>query len=68
RLPIAIPIGISYLFYVIFIPKVLLGAMICSLLTIIYTIFAGKIKEWFYFIMLYIFGFYLLSVMLGILR
>ena len=68
RLPIAILIGISYLFYVIFIPKVLLGAMICSLLTIIYTIFVGKIKEWFYFIMLYIFGFYLLSVMLGILR
>jgi 4-hydroxybenzoate polyprenyltransferase len=66
RLPIAILVGISYLFYIIFIPKVLVGAIICSLLTILYTIFIRNIKEWFYFILLYIFGLYLLLILLRI--
>jgi 4-hydroxybenzoate polyprenyltransferase len=64
RLPVAILIGISYLFYIIFIPKVLIGAIIFSTLTFIYTIFIKKPKEWLYFIMLYLFGFYLLLVLL----
>ena len=67
RLPIALLIGVSYLFYVIFIPNVLIGAMICSFLTIIYTSFVKKPREWFYFVMLYIFGFYLILVILKIL-
>lgn len=64
RLPVAILVGISYLFYIIFIPRVLIGAIIFSALTIIYTIFIKKPKEWLYFIMLYLFGFYLLLVLL----
>jgi 4-hydroxybenzoate polyprenyltransferase len=66
RLPVAILIGISYLFYAVFIPKVLLGAVICTLITILYTIFIRNNKEWFYFLLLYIFGFYLLLVLLKI--
>jgi 4-hydroxybenzoate polyprenyltransferase len=64
RLPVAILIGISYSFYIIFIPRVLIGAIIFSALTIIYTIFIKKPKEWLYFIMLYLFGCYLLLVLL----
>lgn len=64
RLPIAILIGVSFLCYIIFIPKVLVGAIICSVLTIIYTIFSRRPKEWFYFITLYSFGIYLLTILL----
>ncbi len=64
RLPIAILIGASFLCYIIFIPKVLVGAIICSVLTIIYTIFSRRPKEWLYFITLYSFGIYLLVVLL----
>ncbi|MEO0115031.1 MAG: UbiA family prenyltransferase [candidate division WOR-3 bacterium] len=64
RSPIAILIGVSFLCYIIFIPKVLIGAIICSVLTIIYTIFSRRPKEWFYFIMLYSFGIYLLTILL----
>uniref|UniRef100_A0A7C6ECP7 Uncharacterized protein n=1 Tax=candidate division WOR-3 bacterium TaxID=2052148 RepID=A0A7C6ECP7_UNCW3 len=63
RLPIAIIIGISYSCYIIFIPKVWIGAVIFSLLTISYTIFIKKPKEWFYFVMLYSFGVYLLILL-----
>ncbi len=64
RLPIAILISISYLFYAVFIPRVLFGALICTLITVLYTIFVRNTKEWFYFLLLYIFGFYLLLVLL----
>lgn len=64
RLPVAILVGISYLFYAVFIPEVLLGALICTLMTILYTIFVRNLKEWFYFLSLYIFGLYLLLVLL----
>lgn len=65
RLPVAILIGISYLFYIIFIPKVLIGAIISSILTILYTIFNKQPREWFYFAMLYFFGTYLLIILLN---
>ncbi len=64
RLPVAILISISYLFYAVFIPRVLFGALICTLITVLYTIFVRNTKEWFYFLLLYIFGFYLLLVLL----
>jgi 4-hydroxybenzoate polyprenyltransferase len=60
RLPMALIVGSSYLYYIIFIPTIAFGAVLCSCLTIIYTIFVQKKKELFYFIMLYAFGLYLL--------
>ena len=60
RLPVAIIVSASYLVYAAFLPGLLLGAVICALCTFSYILFVKKSAEWFYFVMLYAFGGYLL--------
>ncbi|MEO0129923.1 MAG: UbiA family prenyltransferase [candidate division WOR-3 bacterium] len=66
RLLLAIFISISYLFFPIFIPETLIGAIIFFLVTLIYTIFIKETKEWFYFLLLYSFSLYLMFIIGGI--
>lgn len=63
RLPIGLIIGSSYLVYALFIPRLFVGAIIFSTTTLLYTVFAKELKEWFYFLMLYLFGAYLIFML-----
>lgn len=60
RLPLSLIIASSYLVYAIFIPQLLAGAILFSILTLVITLFLNKPREWIYFALLYVFGFYLL--------
>jgi 4-hydroxybenzoate polyprenyltransferase len=62
RLPMAFIIGFSYLVYAFFIPQILLGAVVWSLMTFSITLFVKKPKEWVYFLFVYTFGFYLFYI------
>lgn len=64
RLPIALLISISYLFYPLFIPQIMTGSVICAALTLLYTLFSRKPRESFYFVMLYVFGGYLFFILM----
>lgn len=66
RLPIAVIVSVSYLVYVAFLPGLLPGAVVCALCTFAYVLFVKRSAEWFYFLMLYAFGSYLLLSFLKI--
>jgi 4-hydroxybenzoate polyprenyltransferase len=64
RLPVALLISASYIVYTLFIPKLLVGATIFSLVTFFYTILEKRPEEAFYFFLLYLFGSYLFYVLI----
>jgi len=64
RLPFSLILGSSFIFIGIFIPEVLPGSVIAFLGTFFYTFLNRKPKEWFYFLILYIFSAYLLLSLL----
>lgn len=64
RLLYGIIISMSYIIYTFFIPGLVIGAFVCSIVTLAFTLFAKKSKEWFYFVVLYVFGLYLLITIL----
>jgi len=63
RLPLGLIISSGYIFFAIFIPEVLLGSLIASVITFIYTLLTTRPREWFYFLILYFFAFYLLATL-----
>lgn len=63
RLPIAFIIGFSYVCYALFIKELLWGALTFSAVTIVYTVMVRRIKEWVYFVLLYMFGAYLILML-----
>lgn len=63
RLPIAVLIGFSYICYALFIQELLWGAIVFSAATIIYSMMVRTTKEWVYFILLYLFGAYLVFML-----
>ncbi len=56
RLPMALIIGTGYVFFGIFLPEILLISVLFAMTTFLYTLFARKPAEWFYFLLLYIFS------------
>ncbi|UCC12610.1 MAG: UbiA prenyltransferase family protein [candidate division WOR-3 bacterium] len=62
RMPVAVIIGFSYLCYALFIKELLWGALVFSAATIIYTMMVRTAKEWVYFVLLYLFGGYLVII------
>ncbi len=66
RLPIAVITGFSYLCYALFIKELLWGAVVFSAATIVYTMMVRTIKEWVYFVLLYLFGAYLVFIINGL--
>jgi 4-hydroxybenzoate polyprenyltransferase len=60
RLPIAVIIGFSYVCYALFMKELLWGALTFSAITIVYTMMVRTINEWVYFVLLYLFGVYLI--------
>ncbi|MDH4210727.1 MAG: UbiA family prenyltransferase [candidate division WOR-3 bacterium] len=67
RIPVAMLVSSSYLVYALFIPQSFPGALLCASITFLYTIAVKKTSEVFYFLMLYVFGGYLLYVLLSVL-
>ena len=68
RFPVAVMISASYLVYVLFIPELLLGAMVFALITLLYTLFERRPEEIFYFFMLYLFVAYLFYTLVKLSR
>ena len=64
RLPIALLISTCYLCYLVFLPQVMLGAVVCASCTLLYTLLIARPREWFYFLSLFVFGGYLLYTIL----
>lgn len=64
RLPFSLVLSSSFIFIGIFIPEVLPGSVIAFLVTFFYTFLNREPKEWFYFLILYIFSTYLLLSLL----
>ncbi|UCD05400.1 MAG: UbiA prenyltransferase family protein, partial [candidate division WOR-3 bacterium] len=67
RVPIALFVSCSYLPYAIFIPQSIPGAIFCAACTFVYTVAVRKTREIFYFLMLYAFSGYLLTVLVRVL-
>ncbi|KPK62809.1 hypothetical protein AMJ83_09695 [candidate division WOR_3 bacterium SM23_42] len=65
RLPIALLISTCYLYYLFFIPQVMVGAIVCASCTFFYTLLTTRPREWFYFLSLLAFGGYLLYSILS---
>jgi len=63
RLPIALIIGSSYLIYAIFIKQLFIGSLVASIVTILYIMVTKKVHEWFYFLLLYGYGGYLIYML-----
>lgn len=63
RFPIALIIGVSYLIYPIYIKQLFVGSLIFSVVTIAYMLVAKKLNEWFYFLLLYAFGAYIVFML-----
>lgn len=63
RLPIAIIIGSSYLFFALFIKQLFIGSLIFAIATILYIMLAKKLHEWTYFVLLYLYGAYLVYML-----
>ncbi len=59
RFIFALFVCLGYLSYLIFIPQVLPGAIICSIITILYTLSIKNPKEWVYFLLLFFYALYL---------
>uniref|UniRef100_A0A7V3RHD4 Digeranylgeranylglyceryl phosphate synthase n=1 Tax=candidate division WOR-3 bacterium TaxID=2052148 RepID=A0A7V3RHD4_UNCW3 len=59
RLPYSLLLGLSYLLVSIFLPEVLPGSLVASVITVIYTLFRKDPTEKFYFFLMYIYGIYL---------
>ena len=66
RLPVAIIISCSFLVYIPFIPQIVLGALVGAAGTLLYTLLLRNPGEWFYFLMLYVFGGYMLYTLLSL--
>jgi homogentisate phytyltransferase/homogentisate geranylgeranyltransferase len=66
RLPVAAIISCCFLVYIAFIPEIIPGALACATGTLLYTLLQRDPKEWFYFLVLYIFGGYLLYTLLNL--
>lgn len=65
RLPIGLIIGSGYIFFGIFIPEILQGSILASSLTFFYILFKKEPKEWFYFLILFLFfGYILISLII----
>ena len=64
RLPFSLILSSSFIFIGIFISEVQLGSAIAFLVTFFYTFLNREPKEWFYFLILYIFSIYLLLSLL----
>ncbi|MEO0095306.1 MAG: UbiA family prenyltransferase [candidate division WOR-3 bacterium] len=64
RLPFSLILGSSFILIGIFMPEVWVGSFIAFLTIFFYTLLNKKPKEWFYFLILYIFGVYLLLSLL----
>ncbi len=58
-LPMGIVIGSSYLFFPLFIKELLSGSVFFAVITLLYTTLIKRPKEWFYFLLLYLYGGYL---------
>lgn len=58
-IPMAAIIALSFLVYPLFIPTTLTGAIIAAFTTAAYTVLVKNPREWLYFIVLYLFGAYL---------
>ncbi len=63
RLLTALIIGSSYMIYAIFIRQLFVGSLIISIITILYIMVARKLHEWFYFLLLYAYGGYLIYML-----
>lgn len=58
RLPMALIISSGYLLFGIFVQEVLFGSILTSVITFLYTLFNRRLREWFYFLLLYLFACY----------
>ena len=65
RLLMAFIISTCFLFYAFFIPQVMFGAIMCAACTLLYTIIIKRPREWFYFLLLFAFGTYLVYSILN---
>lgn len=63
RLPMGIIISSSYLFFPVFIKGVLPGSAVFAVSTLLYTILVKRLNEWFYFLLLYLYGGYLFIIL-----
>jgi 4-hydroxybenzoate polyprenyltransferase len=63
RIPIALMISASYVCYAFFINELLPAALVFAVITFAYTIIARRAHEWFYFIVLYMFGAYIIFLL-----
>ncbi len=60
---IAVIISLSFLVYAFFIKEMLPGALVSGIIAFAYTLFAKRIREIVYFIILYLFGAYFLLIL-----
>lgn len=64
RLPLSLIMSSGFLFAGFFIPEVLAGSIIVFFVTFLYTVLNKNPEEWFYFLILYLFGGFLLISLL----